>query len=305
MHENVAMPEPTTIDISDACSSEAPPEGARPAAPYSYTYDELLRFYWPPIVLRIIFAGGCYPVLVAVGFLSIQLWEAALGRGGVDISGIIFVTLPLYALLLAAVGVMWASIVTIVTLPAVHLVAWSLRLQTGLVWLGAFSGGLVGFVAFSPLKMDLPNGTSSQQLWEAITVLAVGPGLTTILGQLGGAFGGRKAAKRAIELAEQYERLMAVGWRRESARSEVEGAEMPALAHEPQYQFRIAHLLWVGVWLSLLLTVIRLAGIPYEFILPLLLGWLVFQAATLWIGWQLVRQVGPWWTRRGTIRRST
>jgi hypothetical protein len=43
-------------------------------------------------------------------------------------------------------------------------------------------------------------------------------------------------------------------------------------------------MLWIFVWFSLLLSVIRLSGIPFEFALPLLVGWLVYQAATLYCG---------------------
>ena len=199
----------------------------------------------------------------------------------------------------------WAGIVALFTVPFVHLVVWSFRLRAGLIWLGAFTGGLVGFVAILPLMFQLPRIAATTEAWYVLMVLAVGPGLATVLGQLGGAVGGRTAAKLAIELAEQHQRLLSVRWRRESARSPGEDGGITAESHESQFQFRIAHLLWLGVWLSLLLTLIRLSGIPYEFILPLLLGWLVFQAATLWIGWQLVRHLGTWSTRRRSFHRST
>ncbi|HMO66691.1 MAG TPA: hypothetical protein PKE47_15970 [Verrucomicrobiota bacterium] len=52
------------------------------------------------------------------------------------------------------------------------------------------------------------------------------------------------------------------------------------------------------VWLALLLTVIRLSGIQFELILPVLVAWLVYQAATLYCGWQLFTKLLPWWSRR-------
>jgi hypothetical protein len=299
------MPEPTLIGGNEAPPSELGSEAIRSVTPYSYSYDELLRYYWPPIVWRIILAGGCYPILVGAGAFCTELWRFTFGQGRLNIDGTTFGALPLYAGLLGAIGILWASIATIVTLPVVHLIAWSLRLRTGLVWLGAFSGGLVGFVAVLPLVMDLPDMASSQRVWQAITMLAVGPGLTTILGQIGGALGGRLAARRATVRTETHRSLVAIGWRRDPLRSAERGDGRPGKLHEPQFHFRIAHLLWIGVWMSVLLAVIRLSGIPYEFILPMLLGWLIYQAATLWIGWQLVRQLGPWWIRRRPIRRST
>ena len=76
---------------------------------------------------------------------------------------------------------------------------------------------------------------------------------------------------------------------------EVTAASGEDAAASTRLQFRTIHMLWVGVWVSLLLTLIRLSGIPYELILPMLLGWGVFQAATLLAGTLLVRRFGPWW----------
>ena len=53
------------------------------------------------------------------------------------------------------------------------------------------------------------------------------------------------------------------------------------------------------MWLSLLLSLIRLCGIPYEFILPLLLGWLLFQMMTLSLGRWLFRRISPVASWRG------
>jgi hypothetical protein len=93
--------------------------------------------------------------------------------------------------------------------------------------------------------------------------------MTTVLGQIGGALGGKRALQRAVIETGQ-----------------------------PQFRFRIAQLLWAGVWISLLLTAIRLTGIQPQLILTALVGWLACAAATLVIGGWLVRQLGPWWARR-------
>ena len=64
---------------------------------------------------------------------------------------------------------------------------------------------------------------------------------------------------------------------------------------EPLMRFQIRHLLWITVWVALMLTAIRFSGIPFELILPALLCWLVYQAATLYVGGRLLRRFGPTW----------
>jgi hypothetical protein len=54
-------------------------------------------------------------------------------------------------------------------------------------------------------------------------------------------------------------------------------------------------MLWLGLWLSLLFTVIRLSGIAYELFLPILLAWLLFQATTLLAGGLIGRHLAPRW----------
>ena len=49
------------------------------------------------------------------------------------------------------------------------------------------------------------------------------------------------------------------------------------------------------MWLSVLLTLIRLVGIPFELILPLLGGWIIYQAFTLYLGSFLVEWLGAKW----------
>ena len=66
----------------------------------------------------------------------------------------------------------------------------------------------------------------------------------------------------------------------------------------PRLQFRIHHLLWISVWLSVLLALIRLCGLPFEFTLPILVGWIVYQAATLWLGGKIVRRFRKWQLRQ-------
>ena len=114
-----------------------------------------------------------------------------------------------------------------------------------------------------------------------LIVLAVGPGLATIFGQIGGAWGRRVSPSRENGSAKRP----CVRRSTFPAGSEVEPSqreEATAAEHRPWFQFGISTLLWVAVWISLLLSVIRLSGFDLAIASPILLAWLVFQAATLW-----------------------
>jgi hypothetical protein len=199
--------------------------------------------------------------------------------------------------------VVWAAIASALTMPVVYLFLRSLRVRGSLVGLGAASGGLVGFVAFLPITLTLPWSVGlSDVAWIAI-ILAVGPALTTVLGQIGGAWGGRRAGYFArfaganAIAAESLELSAAMGWRAIDRVSESNAAE-------PRLQFSIRHLLWIFVWLSLILSVIKLCRLPFEFVLPMLVGWFFYQLATLCIGSYLAHRLGPWWGNWRS-RRST
>jgi hypothetical protein len=66
----------------------------------------------------------------------------------------------------------------------------------------------------------------------------------------------------------------------------------------------LRHMMWLIVWLSLLLSVIRLSGIPFKYVVPLLAGWLLYQWLTLRVGGLLVTNLGPRWIAWRS-RRST
>jgi hypothetical protein len=50
------------------------------------------------------------------------------------------------------------------------------------------------------------------------------------------------------------------------------------------------------VWASIVLTLVRLSGIPFNLMLPVLLGWVAFQALTLVAG----KQLAAWYHQRRT-----
>jgi hypothetical protein len=137
----------------------------------------------------------------------------------------------------------------------------SLRLCGDIRLFGGAWGGLAGFVAVLPMALTLRP--SEVPLLAALLSLIVGPGLTTILGQIGGAWGARRsmpvltnsAYERAVLLASVERPSDAPSVRRISLDEGNEG-------QTARLQFGIRHLLWITVWLSLLLTVIRLFGFP-------------------------------------------
>jgi hypothetical protein len=240
---------------------------------------------WSSVALGIILAGGIYPVVVAgLGSLLLLVSDPP------DVAEFLVgaVVIVIYSVITALAGLVWTNVVVVVTLPFVLLIVWSLRVRGSIVWLGAFWGGLVGFAAVLPFMFIGGIGN------ELVTAILLGPALTTVIGQLGGAWGGRRALGRI----DWYERAL----RRASVEELLTGA--PRDETEPiadgrpprpaRFQFRIRHLMWTAVWLSVFLSLIRLLGIPFELAMPALGAWFVYQAGTLSLGWLIM----PWLIRR-------
>lgn len=298
LHEKVTMPEPTTL------TSVAPGEGRSTdtnlSAVRSFTSAELMRYGWPSIYIGIALAGALYPIVVGLGYVAVRFCVMLLQRGAaIDWNSAVMLLIsgPMFAIMTAMVGFVWSSGVAAVTLPIVHMITWSLKLRVGLVQLGAFSGGLVGFIAILPMTLNMG------QDWEALMMILVGPGITTLLGQLGGAWGGW----RTTRTVGWYERAVALASvSQDQGESYLSMDDDTRATHDiaGRLQFSIRHLLWIAVWCSLLLTVIRLSGIPFHYVLPMLLGWLAYQAATLWFGSLLARRLGPWYNRGRQIRST-
>src|SRR5262249_47209224 len=122
---------------------------------------------------------------------------------------------------------------------------------------------------------------------------------TTVLGQAGGAWGAWRVGRYEWAVARAL-----VAEKKRADGGTANGPNQDAMAqHAGRFQFRIRHLLWLGIWISLLLTAIRLLGGWFEVVLPLLVGWLIYQAATMWIGERLILVWG--WFRRRRQSRST
>jgi hypothetical protein len=268
--------------------------------------DDLVSYGWPSIARGIVLAGGAYPAVVAAIYFVLGVAALVVGSLGmsarspdrVAVFGVLMGSL-VFAAIAGLLGVIWSGVVTIVTLPVVHAVVWSMKLRPSLNWLGAFSGGLVAFVAIIPFTMQIPRMVDDGEPWVGIVALLVGPALATVVGQIGGARGGMRGFEliAAKKMAPKIELLRLKFVMKSPLEDESIGATTTEDGAQgaSRFQFRTVHLLWVGVWVSLLLTLIRLSGIPYELILPMLLGWGVFQSASLFLGMLLVRRFGPWW----------
>jgi hypothetical protein len=246
---------------------------------------DTISYDWSHIGLGIALAGGAYPVILcamaaAIG-AGVSVWNLLFNFAaapGLEDVGLGLLLLCVYAIIGALIGFAWSGMLSAATLPVVYLVAWSLRLRTGIVSMGAFGGGLVGFIAVLPLTLALRTADFQTNPWLPLAAAVLGPGFTTILGQLGGAWGGNKSREADA----------ALDWRQFLVTTPSSNVDAPAPlvvldveSRAARMQFGIRHLLWTVLWVSMLLGLIRFSGISFEFVLPLLGGWLLYQMLTL------------------------
>jgi hypothetical protein len=271
-----------SIAVTVAESQDAPPVATPPILP-------LQRYKWSVAAVWIAIAGAAYPTVFSLSVLGL---EALLSlpefiRGGGDLSIIVReivsagIMVLLYAVICGGiVGFFWATTVCIIVLPVSYMVARSLRVRVGFSMLMAFNGGAVGFIAVMPFVLILNNQTD----WSLLNwTLPLGPGLTTILGQLGGALGGRREMR---------------------INSAVLPPEPESSARQ-SFQFGIRQLLWVGVGLSLFLTLLKLTGVRLELVGVIVAAWLICQSVTLCVGLLVATRVWPRWQAWRVQRRST
>jgi hypothetical protein len=212
----------------------------------------------------------------------------------------------------ACFGLVWSLFVAAVTGPVVYFVARFVGYRGSILWLGAFWGGLVGFVCALPvpaMAFAMPIATrQSDAIGYVLVGIAIGPAMTTILGQIGGAAGAMNAiGNYRKKQRNRLGRWIALHLDNTSAQESdlLDGLEAPVETRlQPPVRFGIRHLLWITLWLSLVLTAIRLSGLPTEFVVPLLVAWLVFQAATLWLGSWAATRFQAWWERRAFGREE-
>jgi hypothetical protein len=273
------------------------PERAVEVPSEPYYFDDLKEFGWFSIAASIVLAGAVYPMVVAAGIVAVMLLVEG-PPSSLDPMGFLGSALMI-GVMVAGIGSLWSGIVSIFTLPVLHLIVWSLTLRINLVRLGAFAGGLVGFIAVLPMTISVSSRLVTGYALQAVLGLFMGPGIATIVGQFGGARGGRRAEWQVEAKMASRRALARIGRLRPRRMGELradDGAEeFDDGIDVPRFRFRTIHLLWLGVWVSLLLTIIRMSRIPFELILPVLLVWMVFQAATLALGnWLLPRVTAAW-----------
>jgi hypothetical protein len=271
---------------------------------------DLESYNGPSICFGIMLAGAAYPVVVATILLAWVMVQIVASLNGASLLprlselAMAPIFLTGYAVLGALLGVVWAGVLSMITLPVVYLSVRSLKARGSLISLGALSGGLVGFIALLPLSLSVPWTVSANDYSRLFVLLPMGPGLATVLGQVGGAWGGWKAT---LHLANYYG-IVATS---DSERAGQAATEMIATTTDSAsraplqpWQFGLRHVLWLVVWISVLLSVVRLSGIPFEFVIPLVAGWIVFQWITLHAGRRIALWIGPklqmWRERRST-----
>jgi hypothetical protein len=303
------MDEPDSKASSTKLSDEL--ESMRRAELATALRYDLTSYSGSSISFGIMLAGAAYPIIIAaviVAMIIVQIitriHQFSPPRNLMELA-----IIPFFVVGTAAVGsllaIVWTGILSTMTLPVVLLFVQSLKLRGSLVWLGAASGGLVGFIAALPMTLTLPRTLGRGDFGELFVALALGPGFATLLGQIGGAWGGW----RAWRSSEHFYGLTIA--RAQSSTAPADGEPQLAEAGEVEtgpgdhrIQFGLRHMMWLTVWISVLLCVIRLSGIPFEYVLPLIAGWIVYQWITLRVGERLIRYLGPKWVAWRSLRST-
>lgn len=310
MHDETPTPgSVSTHDRAPLLHKCVAPQGVVVVDRMSYYWRDLREYGWPLIFSGISQAGGIYPILLGTIFLvilSIGGVSALLHGARVEwemILGLV-VGVPMSAMISGIAGLIWAGIVALICEVVIHLFLRSMKLRPSFIWLGAVTGGLAGFVAVLPVAFQIASMIMAGDALGAFMVFFVGPGLTTILGQLGGARGGRMAAAKVAARNSVRQSLADVGWRPTTLRQHDDNDGIYSEGGRLHFRFRTIHLLWISLWASLLLMLIRISGVPFGWILPVLAGWFLYQAGTLWLGTLLIRRLGPWWAQRRSGRST-
>jgi hypothetical protein len=251
---------------------------------------------WLMVAVGICLAGGSYAILV---FLILVVGtEAAYGTPALlSMLSLVFEG-GLFSILVGAVGVLCTAVVALFVMPVLHLFLWSLQVRANLIWLGAIVGGFVGLVSLyasmSAVSDSLfPPGRSpwGGDFWEVLFLMGLGPGLATVFGQAGGAWGGWRAMRDAADIAKERERASAIASRPEPVPDR--HPDESAATHKAWFRFSIRQLLWLTFWFALFLAAAAATGSPFV-VLAVFGTWLVFQAATLYVGAKLLRRIVRW-----------
>ncbi|HEX4415994.1 MAG TPA: hypothetical protein VH107_20350 [Lacipirellulaceae bacterium] len=259
-------------------------------------FEDLASFGWTSIGRRIILAGALFPLIFVLFLNSISFVEGVLnGRLWITaapptIFGLL-VALAAVGVIGGLIGFVWTCLTTIITLPVVHLAIWSLNIRTDWLKLAAFAGGLVAFIATLPCSTALPAIVTVGAPPGAFRLMLLIPAIATIVGQYGALSGGRRAVHMREAKIASRRALIAIGSSRFNFNEVSTANEKEPL----RFQFRISHLLWLGLWMSLLFTAIRLSRMRFGVFFSVLLAWLLYQWVTLFLGTMIGRHVLPRW----------
>lgn len=261
--------------------------------------SDLVTFGWWSITQWSILAAGAYPLLLLAVGLSVQCVKGVLfGFAASKFTAVEWLWMCLYQIVFSFGCLFWVGAIAAITIPILHFVIRSLELRVRLTYLGAFAGGLLILLATLPISLDWPRMQRNSGSWEVARVLTMVVAVATIVGQIGGAYGGLRAARRTQRQYRVRQQLLKLGWRQPAFNDLSPETNEPSANSNRRFQFRTVHLLWVAAWISLLLAAIRLVGLRFETVLPVIFGWLLYQAITLWLGTVLFRRLAPWWHRR-------
>jgi hypothetical protein len=281
-------------------------DSARSDGLASAFHRDLTSYHGPSIVFGIMLAGAAYPIVLgALGIVigSIIIAWSLLAGMGLNSDWVQLVAFPMFAVAIGASlsipALMWTAFVSGITLPVLYLVARSLRLKGSIARWGAAAGGCVGFACLLPVTLILPWNLDPSDVTLGVTIFLLGPGLATIVGQIGGAWGGRQAEHDVRKYRDStIGRTGDDDPPIETAQDTAESNSAVTTAPEPRLQFGVRQMMWTMVWISLLLSVIRLSGLSFAYVLPVLMGWLLFQATTLNVGGRLLPRLERWYGRR-------
>lgn len=289
---------PNTHDESVAITAATAQAKSRQTSAARYRSD-LVSFGWWSIAVGTILAAGIYPLMLSVVGLSVHCAKCLIyGFNNSPFTATEWFWVFLFVPAFCIGCLFWVGAITAVLLPMVHVVVRSLDVRLSFIRLGAFTGGFLILGATIPISLDWPRIQRNDGWSEVARVILMGPAAATFVGQIGGAYGGLRATRRAANWAQARQELVERGWRQPSQpERDGDAGRTDALANLRRFRFRIAHLLWIAAWVSVLLAFIRLIGIPFETILPVVFGWLLYQSLTLWLGGITVRRLAPWWNR--------
>ena len=224
-------------------------ESGRPTVTHRYRTGSVADTFWGSTCAGIATWAGMF---VAIPFVLLLLFQLVLvsARSGLEPGFLLLVALfgigGALATAVAALILSW-----MVCLPVTWL-ARTIQVNEMNLVLATFTGGLtvlVGLTAFPGIFVVLAKDPESAVVFFILLMTA------TVFGQLGASRGAVKSLRARKILSKE------------------------ALSISPR--FKITHLLWAMVVLSIPLATIKSLGLPIERILLLLIGWLVFQTITL------------------------